>query len=571
RLFYVVPLALLLIFVLLYFAFDSVKLSALIYTAIPLATIGGIWALWLRDMPFSISAGIGFIALFGVAVLNGIVLIEHFRELHEKYNDMNQLIIQGAKDRMRPVLLTALAAMGGFLPMAVSQSAGAEVQRPLATVVIGGLFTSTLLTLMVIPVLYALYIKPPSRKRKRTGDKNFFFFLFLLGAAFSYPAKAQDGEWKSLLDTAAARHPAILKAEAMLRGAEAQRHGIPEMKKTFITYENDPTNPDPANGYAYKTFTLSQGFKFPSWYAAQKKELDAAYLRQQAMYELEKRRVFREVSLLYFDILYEKNLLRTYNRLDSLYASFEQAARRRYELGESNRLEFLTAQAKRKRIGLKRKQVQTRLENYRRQLTVLLGISSNNKNYIIHSDSLYLLPPPSPDTLDNSYKWLFDAREREAYYGWKKNRRNLLPDWQVSFSYGNNFLPGHSTYRAYMVGIGIPLLGGSRRAAAKRSRLQWESIRYDNLLLQRRLRIQKEKLLNEWNYWQQQAAYYKNEGRKLAAQLFLSAQKAYKAGEIDYFRYVQTLENAMEIETGALEAFHQYNTKAIKLKYLTFN
>jgi cobalt-zinc-cadmium resistance protein CzcA len=158
RLLVAVPIALALIFILLYFAFHSLKDTLLIYSAIPLAAIGGILTLWMRGMPFSISAGVGFIALFGIAVLNGIVMIEHFKELRRegKY-EMEDLIVIGAKDRIRPVLLTALAAAMGFLPMAISTSAGAEVQRPLATVVIGGLVSATALTLIVLPVLYQLF------------------------------------------------------------------------------------------------------------------------------------------------------------------------------------------------------------------------------------------------------------------------------------------------------------------------------------------------------------------------------------------------------------------------------
>ncbi len=158
RLMVAVPVSLALIFVMLYFAFRSFKEAALIFTAIPLAAVGGVIFLYLRGLPFSISAGIGFIALFGIAVLNGIVLIEYFKELKNKgINDMDTLIFKGTKDRMRPVLLTAMAAAMGFLPMAISTNAGAEVQRPLATVVIGGLITSTVLTLIVLPVLYSIF------------------------------------------------------------------------------------------------------------------------------------------------------------------------------------------------------------------------------------------------------------------------------------------------------------------------------------------------------------------------------------------------------------------------------
>ncbi len=160
RLMIAVPLALSLIFLLLYFTFHSFRHGLLIFTAIPLSSIGGIIALWLRDMPFSISAGVGFIALFGVAVLNGIVLIAEFNRLKAKgVLSLNEIVLKGTEVRLRPVLMTALVASLGFLPMALSQGAGAEVQRPLATVVIGGLVTATLLTLLVLPVLYTYFEK----------------------------------------------------------------------------------------------------------------------------------------------------------------------------------------------------------------------------------------------------------------------------------------------------------------------------------------------------------------------------------------------------------------------------
>ncbi|MES2396641.1 MAG: efflux RND transporter permease subunit, partial [Bacteroidota bacterium] len=163
RLMIAVPVALALIFMLLYFAFTSIKQATLIFTAIPMAAIGGVFALLLRDMPFSISAGVGFIALFGVAVLNGIVLVSTFNQLEKDgMSDIIQRVIEGTKIRLRPVLMTATVASLGFFPMALSHGAGAEVQKPLATVVIGGLITATFLTLFVLPLLYILF----SGKRK---------------------------------------------------------------------------------------------------------------------------------------------------------------------------------------------------------------------------------------------------------------------------------------------------------------------------------------------------------------------------------------------------------------------
>jgi len=161
RLAIVVPLALALIFAMLYFTFGSLKPAALIYMNVPFAATGGVFSLALRGLPFSISAGVGFIALFGVAVLNGVVLMTKIRDLEEK-TDLGVLDIlrRACALRMRPVLMTALVASLGFVPMALATSSGAEVQRPLATVVIGGLVTSTLLTLFVLPTVYSLFRRP---------------------------------------------------------------------------------------------------------------------------------------------------------------------------------------------------------------------------------------------------------------------------------------------------------------------------------------------------------------------------------------------------------------------------
>ena len=161
RLLVVVPLALGLIFAMLYFTFGSVKPAALIYLNVPFAATGGVFALLLRGLPFSISAGVGFIALFGVAVLNGVVLMTQIRDLEEKTDlPLLEVLRRACGLRMRPVLMTALVASLGFVPMALATGSGAEVQRPLATVVIGGLVTSTLLTLFVLPTVYSFFRRP---------------------------------------------------------------------------------------------------------------------------------------------------------------------------------------------------------------------------------------------------------------------------------------------------------------------------------------------------------------------------------------------------------------------------
>ncbi|MCD6333535.1 MAG: efflux RND transporter permease subunit, partial [Bacteroidales bacterium] len=181
RLAIVVPLALVLIFVLLFLSLRSIKQTFLIYMAIPMAAIGGVFSLFFRDINFSISAGIGFIILFGVSVMNGLILINRFNTLKEEgVSDLTDRITKGAKEVMRPILLAASTDIVGFIPMAISQSAGAEVQRPLATVVIGGLLTALALTLVVIPVLYYLFESRGKQKIKIPADSGKLPALLLI-------------------------------------------------------------------------------------------------------------------------------------------------------------------------------------------------------------------------------------------------------------------------------------------------------------------------------------------------------------------------------------------------------
>ena len=179
RLSLVVPGCFLLIFLLLFSAFNSVKHALLVFTGVPLALTGGIVALWLRDMPFSISAAVGFIALSGVAVLNGLVMVSYINQLRQEGASLDDAILQGSLTRLRPVLMTALVASLGFVPMALATGTGAEVQKPLATVVIGGLVSSTLLTLVVLPALYRLFER--KQKQETPGKKPaMYFFVCLL-------------------------------------------------------------------------------------------------------------------------------------------------------------------------------------------------------------------------------------------------------------------------------------------------------------------------------------------------------------------------------------------------------
>lgn len=271
RLLIAVPIALFLIFVLLHFAFGSIKEALMVYSAIPLSAVGGVLFLWMRDLPFSISAGVGFIALFGIAVLNGIVLIEHFKELkHSGMKDMNELILKGTTDRLRPVLLTAAAAALGFLPMAISSGAGAEVQRPLATVVIGGLFTATLLTMIVLPLLFKIFdekeFKKPKFKKHVSGTYCLLFFLFtVVGFAQQNPS-----ELDSIMAKAFQNNVALKSGKLQIDKANAAIQTAYNFDKTTLYYGYDQNNLA-LNNLPLKVFGVQQSFAFPTVYAAQRK------------------------------------------------------------------------------------------------------------------------------------------------------------------------------------------------------------------------------------------------------------------------------------------------------------
>ena len=164
----VVPLVLLSVFGLIFITFRSLKYTVLVFTGIPFALSGGILGLWLRDIPFSISAAVGFIALSGVSVLNGLVLVSFTKKLLMDGIEVTTAVVEGAVSRLRPVLMTAFVASLGFVPMALSEGTGSEVQRPLATVVIGGIISSTILTLLVLPVLISLMSK--KRQLRNNAD-----------------------------------------------------------------------------------------------------------------------------------------------------------------------------------------------------------------------------------------------------------------------------------------------------------------------------------------------------------------------------------------------------------------
>lgn len=339
RLALAVPIALLLIFVLLYFSFGSVKQAILIYTAIPMSAIGGIWALYLRGMPFSISAGVGFIALFGVSVLNGIVLIAYFNQLEkEGMTNLRERIKKGTQVRLRPVLMTAAVASLGFLPMALSNSAGAEVQKPLATVVIGGLVTSTLLTLLVLPILYSYF---DSTKLK--GNKVAATVILILLSFLPFMGKAQSEypEYKTtplheVLEQTIATFPEAKAAQAEVEKARAGKFQIFTMEPTDFSLTVGQMNTEVNDLY----FSVNQGFSFPTQYARnkgvyEKKLAEAGYKRDWDLLRLK-----FEVAQAYVETIWQKERSKIIHERFLLVDSVSKVMRQRLDAGDISTLEW---------------------------------------------------------------------------------------------------------------------------------------------------------------------------------------------------------------------------------------
>ena len=353
RLLIAVPVSLLLIFLLLYFAFTSVKQGLLIYSAIPLSAIGGILFLALRGMPFSISAGVGFIALFGVAVLNGIVLIAEFNRLKmEGYTDLKRIVLMGTKVRLRPVLMTAMVASMGFIPMAVSNGAGAEVQRPLATVVIGGLVIATFLTLFVLPVLYMLFEKKSGKPSKKTV----LISIILIGICSS--SLTTSGQvpisLHAAIDTALKNNLQLKNEQLKARYQQLLTNTASAIPQATVTVEAGQIN----SIYMDTKFSLTQSFSFPTVYNRQRTLLQEEWKSSVLNVAVKEADIKKQVAQLFALLLYLDQKKQLLQFTDSLYEAFYKKAVLRLQKGEANVLEKTSAEIQLGQISLQLNQLQ---------------------------------------------------------------------------------------------------------------------------------------------------------------------------------------------------------------------
>lgn len=573
RLSVAVPVALLLILTLLYFTFSSVKQALLIFTAIPLSAIGGVLALWIRGMPFSISAGIGFIALFGVAVLNGIVLISYFNQLEEEgVTDVDERIQTGARIRLRPVIMTASVASLGFLPMAISTGAGAEVQKPLATVVIGGLITATLLTLILLPVLYKLFARNKTdqpRKGRISPAATSIITVLILFIWNIVPAKAQTipGTVDQALNIALQNNITLQNAGLSTAASRALQGTAFNPDKTAIFYQQDPARDVPD-----KMVGITQNLMLPSVYKAQANLLASQTVLSERSLAVIKNTLIRDVKTAWYNLIYGYEKLNLLIYQDSIYRKFNERAELRYKTGETSNLERLTALSRYNEIRLQQQNARTDLSNGEIELRKFLNIT----DAILPSDKK--LPrldlPGQSDTAfvaQNPLLQYYDQQVKINQAQVKLAKSLLLPDFNagVSTLINPNIAGSAAQHKiGYQAGISLPLFAGAQKAQVKVARLEQQIAERDFVLQKNNLLVSYQQQLNEYKKILQTLDYYETGALKQAEELLRVSGIAYNEGEIGYVEYIQNITQYVSARTQYLDALSKWNQAIIQLNFL---
>lgn len=537
RLAIAVPMALALIFLLLYFTFGSFTQATLICTAIPLSAIGGVWALYLRDMPFSISAGIGFIALFGVAVLNGIVLIGYFNQLKkEGVSDVVERIKVGTRVRLRPVIMTAAVASFGFLPMALSTSGGAEVQRPLATVVIGGLVTATFLTLIILPILYSWTEKWADRRKKIGGSKikGMVAIVFILANFTSIHAQEEVITLDEAIRLTLENHPSAHVAELSVDRMEQLSHIGYGLGNTEVYYQGDALYE--SNSQRVQQLGVRQEIPLPMEAVASRKlrksELSSIEIDQ----EMTLSELRLQVILVYTDIQLARQAVQVYKMNDSIYVENVMRAEHRVNLGEANALELLSMCSRANEASLFSEQAEMELFMLSSQLQLLMGRNAPFATETMRDQHV----PTAMDSLQSPVlrKAMVKLETEKARL--KLNKAALSPKFSVGYA-AQEYDDGGRLY-GIQGGLSIPLFNGQLRKEIKAQRLAIDIADAEVSATRLNLESRRIDLMNKIEVTSRGMNLYKKQIEIEDPKLLRLAQLNYEAGEIDYLELLTAID-----------------------------
>lgn len=577
RLSIAVPVSLLLIFVLLYFAFHSLKQGLLVFSAIPLSAIGGVIALWVRGMPFSISAGVGFIALFGVAVLNGIVLMTEFNQLKKSgVHNIRNRIFRGATTRLRPVLMTAAVASLGFLPMALSKGAGAEVQRPLATVVIGGLVTATLLTLLVLPILY-LWLE--TRKRPSGSGKGLKSFsrmgAFLLPfLAFTQITFAQKTiRLDDAVNMALNQNLNVQAAKLNTMAAKEMERSAWDIPLTGVAAEYGKMN-SVSND---TRFTLQQTVSFPAVYQRRKELFEAQTTALQWNEKVVAVELRKRISQLYSQLVVMQERISLLEMADSLYSSFFKRQEQRFKSGDVALLEKTTSEAQYLQVRNQLFQQRADLEIVQSQFSEILN--STDRFLPIKENLKFELNTLPDSSLIAAYPdvKLKEKQTTVALQEIQVAKSQSLP--QIALTYFNQSLigiqnvngvdktfTGSNRFSSGQLGLNIPVFNRSNKArteAAKKN-LQSSQVAYDEALLRYKSRLQQ--LLLKYQKDKNTLRYFEEGALKQAVEIRQNASLQLSKGAINYMEWIMAINQSIAIQANYLNAIEEWNNTLVELK-----
>jgi len=582
RLSVAVPVAMFLILLLLYITFRSFSQMLLIFTAVPLATIGGVFALLIRGMPFSISAGVGFIALFGVAVLNGIVLIGYFNQLkQEGMTDIYQRVIEGTRVRLRPVIMTASVASLGFLPMALSSGAGAEVQKPLATVVIGGLITATVLTLFVLPVLYMLFsgkikFKRKSMKTIPTASAILIAIVFSLAPSNKTRAQTVAKSLEETINIALQNNYQVKSSSLSITQNQLLQKTAKDIQKTNFIFTQDPSS----GGNVDNSIGVTQTIALPGKYKAQSNALLQQTILSEKSLEIAKYELIRDVKLAYYDLAYIEEKLKLLTYQDSVYRNFNTRAQVRYTTGETSNLERLTAETKFGEIQLQKRQTQTDMVIKQLALQKLLNISDTIMPIV--SEYYLLAKTFSLDTAGlNSHPIVnyYNQRIEVAKAETDAEKKKRSPDLNLGYFHqlvikdfdpaklNRTYTPG-TRIGGFQLGVAVPIFSKAQRSRVESLKVQTEIAQTDANLAVANLNNSYYQLINEYLKLQQAVDYYRSVGNTQAKELLRISLFSYEKGEIGYIEFVQNMTQAISTQLNYIETVREYNEVIIQLNSL---
>ncbi len=562
RLAIAVPIALALIFILLFFTFGSIMQALLIFTAIPLSAIGGIWALELRGMPFSISAGIGFIALFGVAVLNGIVLIGYFNQLKkEGVTNIKERIIKGTSVRLRPVLMTAAVASLGFLPMALSHSGGAEVQRPLATVVIGGLISATFLTLVVLPILYSWLANWQEGKTKNHSESKVTLTLLIL-VFFGWSAQAQQREISvdKAIEIALLNHPSIRAANLQIEKEQSLQGIRYSPGSTNISYTGDGLFKN--NDNKVQEIGILQSFPHPGINKANNALQDEA-VKMSVLEKAEAENKLRwNIRNTYYQLQQKKELRKLYQKLIQTYATYLKKAQARVNSGAANNIEVLTIQSEMNQYQLLDRQRKMEIINLEQQLKSWLNTTED----ITTKDSLVMLKYNDKQDFNSIAVQMAQQNILKQQAKTAMIKAGSKPSFNLGYSAQNYLLGGWLT--GLNAGIQIPLFNkpNKRKVAAQKVQIEVATAQYEAIQLNRNQQILSTE--NAIQSYAEGAKYYRDQLENINPEIERISQLNYQAGEISYLELLNTLSLSASNYKNYWEQVLDYNQAVIFHLYL---